>query len=75
VAEAVIAFVAADPAAARWLCDFRPAHLRAQAAAADARYAAGAPLGPLDGVPFAVKDAVGVYAYKTGHGTTFMGDM
>jgi Asp-tRNA(Asn)/Glu-tRNA(Gln) amidotransferase A subunit family amidase len=46
-----------------------------QAAASTARYAAGRPLSVLDGVPYAVKDAIDAYAFKTGSGTTFLGDM
>lgn len=76
VAEAIIAFVTAPGAPQRvWLCDFRPDHVRAQAAAATARYAARAPVSVLDGVPFAVKDSVGAYAHTMGHGTTFLGNM
>ncbi|GBF99222.1 fatty acid amide hydrolase-like [Raphidocelis subcapitata] len=76
VAEALISFLTAPGAPQRvWLCDFRPDHLRAQAAAATARYAARAPLSVLDGVPFAVKDSVPAYAHETGHGTTFLGHM
>ena len=47
----------------------------AQAEASAARYAAGAALSVFDGVPYAVKDGVDVYAHKTGSGTTFLGDM
>ena len=44
-----------------------------QARAATARYAAGAPLGPLDGVPVAVKDEVDMLPYATTVGTRFLG--
>jgi Asp-tRNA(Asn)/Glu-tRNA(Gln) amidotransferase A subunit family amidase len=49
--------------------------IAAQAAASAVRYAAGAPLSVLDGVPFAVKDAVDAFPLRTGHGTSFLGDM
>ncbi|KIZ06891.1 hypothetical protein MNEG_1064 [Monoraphidium neglectum] len=75
VAEAIIGFVSREQGAANWLSDFDPEHLRAQAAASAARYAAGAPLSVLDGVPFAVKDAVDAFPLRTGHGTSFLGDM
>lgn len=44
------------------------------AAASAARWAAGAPLSPLDGVPFAVKDCVDALPYPTTSGTAFMAD-
>jgi Asp-tRNA(Asn)/Glu-tRNA(Gln) amidotransferase A subunit family amidase len=47
---------------------------RAQAAASQARWEAGAPLGPLDGVPIPIKDAFDVRGYATTDGTTFMGN-
>jgi len=45
----------------------------AQAAAATDRWAAGAPLGPLDGVPVGVKDELDQAGYPTTVGTAFMG--
>jgi Asp-tRNA(Asn)/Glu-tRNA(Gln) amidotransferase A subunit family amidase len=44
-----------------------------QARDAAARYAARAPLGPLDGVPVAVKDEVDMLPYPTTVGTCFLG--
>lgn len=44
-----------------------------QAEASAARYASGAPLGPLDGVPIAVKDEVDQVPYPTTVGTRFLG--
>ena len=73
VADAIVAFLEAEPGAARYLCAFDAAYLRAQAAASTARYAAHRPLSVLDGVPFAVKDAVAAYPFATGSGTAFLG--
>ena len=50
-----------------------PDDLRAQAEASSARWAAGAPLGPLDGVPVAVKDELDQAGYPTTVGTSFLG--
>ena len=44
-----------------------------QAAAASERFRQGAPLGPLDGVPIAVKDEIDVQGYPTTVGTRFQG--
>eukprot|EP00047_Mylnosiga_fluctuans_P020376 m.91683 g.91683 ORF g.91683 m.91683 type:complete len:604 (+) comp8495_c0_seq2:2-1813(+) len=41
----------------------------AQAAASTARYAANAPIGPLDGVPIAIKEEMDVIGYRTTIGT------
>jgi Asp-tRNA(Asn)/Glu-tRNA(Gln) amidotransferase A subunit family amidase len=56
----------------RFLIAFDPEHLRQQAAASTQRYAAGQPLSPLDGVPFAVKDCTDAAPYPTTAGTAFM---
>jgi Asp-tRNA(Asn)/Glu-tRNA(Gln) amidotransferase A subunit family amidase len=48
--------------------------LMAQAQASDARHRAGNPLGPLDGVPIAVKDELDCVPYPTTLGTSFLGD-
>ena len=47
--------------------------LMAQAEASAKRWADGAPLGPLDGVPVAVKDEVDQRGYSTTVGTSFLG--
>ncbi|MCA9540380.1 MAG: amidase [Myxococcales bacterium] len=47
--------------------------LGAQAEASTARWKAGQPLGPLDGVPVAVKDELDQAGYPTTVGTQFMG--
>lgn len=48
------------------------ADLRAQALESDARWAAGAPLGPLDGIPIAIKDELDQRGYPTTVGTRFL---
>lgn len=50
-----------------------PADLRAQARASAERHRAGRPLGPLDGVPVAVKDEVDQTPFPTSVGTRFLG--
>jgi Asp-tRNA(Asn)/Glu-tRNA(Gln) amidotransferase A subunit family amidase len=57
------AFIAYDDAA-----------LLRDAAAATARFAAGAVLGELDGIPVSIKDEFAVTGYRTGGGTTFLGE-
>lgn len=47
--------------------------LREQAAASAERWATGEPLGPLDGVPIAVKDELDQQGYPTTVGTSFHG--
>jgi aspartyl-tRNA(Asn)/glutamyl-tRNA(Gln) amidotransferase subunit A len=49
-----------------------PKLAREQAAEADARYAAGAPLGPLDGIPIAVKDVLCVDGVETTAGSRIL---
>lgn len=46
-----------------------------QAGASSARYNQGKPLGPLDGVPIAIKDEVDMVPYPTTVGTSFLGSM
>ncbi len=57
----------------RALINRDPDDLRTQARAATARYAAGRPLGPLDGVPMGVKDELDQAGYPTTVGTRFLG--
>lgn len=47
--------------------------VQAQAEASRARWARGAPEGPLDGIPVAVKDEVDMIGYPTTVGTAFLG--
>ncbi len=49
-----------------------PRLARAQAAEADARYARGEPLGPLDGIPLAVKDVLCVDGVETTAGSKIL---
>ncbi|WP_456444941.1 amidase [Oceanithermus sp.] len=49
-----------------------PDDVRAQAAASAMRWRRGEPLGPLDGVPVAVKDELDVDGYPTTAGTAFL---
>jgi Asp-tRNA(Asn)/Glu-tRNA(Gln) amidotransferase A subunit family amidase len=49
------------------------AQVRADAKASTERWAAGAPLGPLDGVPVGVKDEVDLAGHPTTVGTRFLG--
>jgi len=52
----------------RAIVDILPADVLAQAEASSARYAAGTPLGPLDGVPVSAKDQIDVANYTTSKG-------
>ncbi|MEC9072340.1 MAG: amidase, partial [Myxococcota bacterium] len=63
---------AAQPAMRLFIAQ-RPDDLREQAEASAKRWADGAPLGPLDGVPVAVKDEMDQRGYPTTLGTSFMG--
>jgi Asp-tRNA(Asn)/Glu-tRNA(Gln) amidotransferase A subunit family amidase len=56
----------------RTLIAHRRDDLLEQAAASDRRWAEGRPLGPLDGVPVAVKDEIDVRGYSTTAGTAFL---
>ena len=47
---------------------------RAEASAADAAIARGDPLGPLHGVPFTVKEVIGVAGMPTTNGSALLGD-
>eukprot|EP01063_Lacrimia_lanifica_P032561 TRINITY_DN5580_c0_g1_i5.p1 TRINITY_DN5580_c0_g1~~TRINITY_DN5580_c0_g1_i5.p1 ORF type:complete len:619 (+),score=228.39 TRINITY_DN5580_c0_g1_i5:554-2410(+) len=49
-----------------------PADVRAQAEESTARYRKGAPLGPLDGVPIAIKDEIDVKGHRMTVGTDFL---
>lgn len=76
VAERAIAIVRESDALRpkmRLLIAQREGDVRAQAEASQARYRRGAPLGPLDGVPVAVKDELDQAGYGTTVGTRFLG--
>ncbi|KAI8929676.1 amidase [Entophlyctis helioformis] len=75
VAEHVVSAIEFDAAQDKpvgamyvWLKD----EIMAQARASADRYAQGKQLGPLDGVPVAVKDEADAVPYATGGGTTFL---
>jgi len=76
VAEAVLSAIERDEAAeppSHIVVAHDATDLRAQAAESAARWAAGDPLGPLDGVPVAVKDELDQTPYPTTVGTRFLG--
>lgn len=56
------------------LVSIDPDRARDQAAAADARLASGEEIGPLHGLPFAVKDTIAVAGWRTTHGSPLMAD-
>ncbi len=76
VAERILAWAresdAADPPLRVFIAQSAD-DLMEQARASAARHAAGAPLGPLDGVPIAVKDEIDQRPYPSTVGTTFLG--
>lgn len=72
VAERFLAAVAADPPLRAFVAT-NADDLRTQARASTARYRDGRPLGPLDGVPVAIKDELDLVPYPTAAGTTFLG--
>jgi Asp-tRNA(Asn)/Glu-tRNA(Gln) amidotransferase A subunit family amidase len=76
VAERTLALIAAserrDPPM-RVMIAHKRDDVMAQAEASAARHAQGEPLGPLDGVPVAVKDEVDQVPYPTTVGTRFLG--
>ena len=76
VAERMLSRVKAEDAATpplRAVVAQRADDVLAQAAESTARWAAGAPLGPLDGIPVGVKDELDQAGYPTTVGTAFMG--
>ena len=76
VAEHALAAIEASDAGPLPLRAFiacRPEDVRSQARAAAERWRAGTPLGPLDGVPIAIKDEVDQTPYPTTAGTRFLG--
>jgi Asp-tRNA(Asn)/Glu-tRNA(Gln) amidotransferase A subunit family amidase len=76
VAEKLVAAIEASEQSQpplRALIAHDPADLRRQARESQQRFARGEPLGPLDGVPVAVKDEVDMVPYRTTVGTRFLG--
>jgi Asp-tRNA(Asn)/Glu-tRNA(Gln) amidotransferase A subunit family amidase len=73
VVERILAFVERHRAPGRaFFISLLPDHVRAQAAASTLRWQRGAPLSPLDGVPFAAKDCVDALPHPTTAGTAFL---
>lgn len=67
--EAVLARIDAANPAINAFATLDTAGARAAAAAADARHAAGAPLGPMDGVPVSIKDNITVAGLRCAWGS------
>ena len=77
VAERALAAIEASNAhqpPLRAIIAYHAEEVRAQALASEKRLRAGQPLGPLDGVPVAVKDEVDLAGFATFGGTKFLGD-
>jgi len=76
VADKVLAAIVAsdaDTPPLRAIINIKSEEVLRLARASAQRYAAGRPLGPLDGVPVAVKDEVDMTPYPTTVGTAFLG--
>jgi Asp-tRNA(Asn)/Glu-tRNA(Gln) amidotransferase A subunit family amidase len=76
VGERVLEAIAASdrsPAPLRAFISWDAEDVRKQARAAAERWRSGRPLGPLDGVPIAVKDEIDLVPYPTTAGTRFLG--
>lgn len=74
VVEALKSAVEAGDPVINAFCHFDWPHAVQAALAAQARYSAGAPLGPLDGVPVSVKDLIDVAGWPTRRGSRTMTD-
>ena len=72
VVEAALARLAALEPSLNAFADPTAAMARAQAQQATADIAAGRPLGPLHGIPVAVKDLIDVAGVPTGYGSRVM---
>lgn len=68
--EAIESLDAASPSLDAFV-EIQRAQVMADAEAAAARYAAGQPIGPLDGVPVPIKDEFDIAGYATRAGTSF----
>jgi amidase/aspartyl-tRNA(Asn)/glutamyl-tRNA(Gln) amidotransferase subunit A len=68
VLEATLAHAEAVNPIVNALFSIRPEEARAAARASEARWRAGTPLGPLDGVPTTVKDSVAMTGWPYHHG-------
>lgn len=74
VATAFLARAERVDGALRAFSHFRPDETLAMARASEARWSAGAPAGPLDGVPVTIKDLVAVRGWPLGRGSPAMVD-
>ena len=74
VLEALLDRIAADRDGTNAFSALDTEGARAAARAAEARYAAGTPLGPLDGVPVSVKDLVAMAGWTTQRGSRACAD-
>jgi Asp-tRNA(Asn)/Glu-tRNA(Gln) amidotransferase A subunit family amidase len=72
VTERLLGLLETDAAEQRAIVAWRRDDVIAQARAATARWQAGAPIGPFDGVPVAVKEELDVAGYATTAGTRFL---
>jgi len=72
VAERLLGLLETDAAEQRAIVAWRPDDVIAQARAATARWQAGTPIGPFDGVPVAVKEELDVAGHATTAGTRFL---
>ncbi|WIA22972.1 hypothetical protein OEZ86_009895 [Tetradesmus obliquus] len=75
VAERLVSFLAKHNSTFNWLSEYSADHIKHQAAAATARYAAGKSLSVFDGVPYVVTDCLDALPYDTSCGTAFMGKL
>lgn len=75
VAERLVSFLAKHNSTFNWLSEYSADHIKHQAAAATARYAAGKSLSVFDGVPYVVQDCLDALPYDTSCGTAFMGKL
>lgn len=69
VVEGMLARIESDDARIRAFIEVLPERARAQASASRERWLAGRPLGPLDGVPYALKDNIGIAGLACSAGT------
>lgn len=72
VTERLLGLLETDAAEPRAIVAWRRDDVIAQARAATARWQAGAPIGPFDGVPVAVKEELDVAGHATTAGTRFL---
>ena len=73
VAQRVVAFMKNENDRLRFFRAWDEGDMLAQARASEARWKAGKPAGPLDGVPVAVKDELDQKGFGTSVGTSFLG--